>query len=781
MGKVNIVPSHLMTNSGIKDDEVCYAMKLSNTSKRKSDENSHSGLGGLVSGITNAINDTVLSGHTELYFIKTKADRLWLLSDKIRPVHFAVVSVGKKIVYEPGALKITFDLPFGSMESVTLKMTKENMNSVFWGDFKMMLADVGEVRAENFSDYFVTTVISRHVTGEKASKYQKIFTSDSLVLCGNDGFTLVNCNKQYAYNRILAYHSVKGYCQFVVLEEGSFTLVELFENADGEVSDPGFNFIRSYGENEKNTMEFKFGGKGICASEFLTAFNVKDLSLMAVDDKLYHLGKNGVLECGVFRVYNDIYVRTIDGSTNIYRGCESVTETLSLLPSGYDSLFMNKEVSHPFMFEGKITDFRVDDNGIHSEKCSFKYADMKECKFESNDFSCRINFVYNGKKIGMTTANSLGIYVCTQQEKTYVRSQTSTYTINQLYDCFYKRCAKNFLASTFAEIFKTEKLLNVDMTLDEIIASIRADDSEVLRNAFQSMIGNFKNVEDIQSDLLQKVSLLEIQRRKIQKMFDEWTLYYPHYMATVQVNWLKYVFGNDINKEILNSEYWKCVSHYKRILGSGNSYVQKNMAEIGICINHMSAALPDKVKRTDITTDLRINSNTTQNALSGGVDVLVGLTAGVEFANIITRGLTATNPLAISLSAKLMVDSYTKDVKLRKNVKAFGLQSLEWWKIFMNGVRVQIFELANGVNEYNAQCLKRDTELFKRLSDEDKVKVKEKLSTALKDKIIESIDDKFIEIMPQFNIRISSIVNEIEANTAFLNMTLEEFKNKIFV
>ena len=129
----------------------------------------------------------------------------------------------------------------------------------------------------------------------------------------------------------------------------------------------------------------------------------------------------------------------------------------------------------------------------------------------------------------------------------------------------------------------------------------------------------------------------------------------------------------------------------------------------------------------------------------------------------------------------MLVDSYTKDVTIRKNIKAFGLQSVEWWKIFMNGISVHILELSNSVNDYNKQILKRDTQLFTKLPDEKRAAARERLTTALKDKISESIDNKFIEILPQFNMRIANIIDSIDTNSEFLNETLSDFKNNLFM
>ena len=53
-----IVPSYLLSKTGVSEDRVCYAMKISNVARRKSTDTNNSGFGGLVSGFAGAINNT---------------------------------------------------------------------------------------------------------------------------------------------------------------------------------------------------------------------------------------------------------------------------------------------------------------------------------------------------------------------------------------------------------------------------------------------------------------------------------------------------------------------------------------------------------------------------------------------------------------------------------------------------------------------------------------------------------------------------------------------------
>ncbi len=778
MGEI-IVPGYLLAKMNISDADVCYAFKLSQIVRRRTAEPAQGKFGGLISGIGNVINDTISSAMHDTFMVRTNGGMVWVLSDNTTPFGAKIGDIVKNMDIISEEIKLTVAFTTGEVESAAFSLTKDSAKNAFFGSVKQMIADFGDVMFENMPDYFFTTVISKLSGGEKIYKFNPISTIGTLITYNESGITLLNEHKRYDYGNLLAYHLSEGYCEFLFWENSDITLVEMFADAPEKIADAELNVIRKGISGMADIGIVPCSDTAICAQNFLAVLGSGEFKIVAVDDKVYAIDNGKLYECGVFKVSDSIYVKS-DSATKEYPCNSGITDALRLLPSGYDAIFLKIENPQPFMYKGELIDFVVTETGIKNNTVEFEYSKMQSCSYATDDFGCRISFTYNDEKIGLSTASSLGVYVSNLQEKVYVSCAISQYNINQLYDCYYKRCNKNFIASTFAEIFKTQKLIDVGFGADELIDAIRADESEVLRSAWQSMVGKFKNVEDIQSELIQKVTLLEIQRRKIQKIFDEWVLYYPHYMATAQVQWLKLLFGKNASAEMLNTEYWKCVAQYKRMLSGTNSYVQKNMNEIGSCINKISQALPDDAKRTDITGDLRINSNTTKAKLSAGTDVLMGVTAGVELANILVRGLTVANPLTLSLTAKMMVDSYTKDVTLRKNVKAYGLQALEWWQIFMQGMRIQIIELNNSVSEYNKQCLKRDTEMFKKMPDDIKGKVKAKLEGTLKEKITESIDDKFVEILPQFNMRISNIVDELDSNTEILNMTIDEFKNNLF-
>ena len=782
----SFLPLWLVSKYNISAEDVCYAMKLFNTPNKKAVASTAGKLSGFMNGIGNAISDTLTAATSNTYMLRLNSGEFHVISEKQACMCLHIQEIRGDIQFEPSIVRFTAFFMRGNLGTISFKFEADNITENFKGDLKQFLTDFGSMQSvfsyDNLLNKFFTVNFLTQETTEKLYKFKSRKKAETLISFDEKSIFFYNERRKICFEDVLAYYCENGYYSFLIKENVGFELVEIFEDAASEIPELELNLVRDVSEIPESELHIPVPGNLLESKSFLAAFKVNELSIVAIDEEIFVCRGVELHKCGMFKSGNYVYVTMENGVTEKYAGCEQITSVLSLLPVGYDSIFLGKKVPQPFVVNDKITQFIVNDSSLDSGLVVYEYANMLEYKYTAEECSCKISFVYDNDPVELITANSLGMYISVCQEKVQVGTTIKEYTINQLYDYYYKNLSKNFLAATFAEIYKTEKLLNDDISLEEIINAMRADDSEVTRNVFASFIGKFKNVEDLQSDLMQKVALLEIQRKKIQKLYDEWTLYYPHYMATVQIAWLKNVFGsNNVSNELLNSEYWKCVTQLKRILASCNAYVQKSMNEIAMCTNKLSAALPGEVKRADVTQNLRITSNSKETMLKASTDVMAGVAAGVGLANIFIRGFSATNPLAISMSAKMLVDSYIKDADMRKDIKAFGTQSLEWWAVFIKGIRIHILEAANAMNEYNKLCLKRDTALFKKLSVDEQKSVKTKLSRELKDKIIDGVDDKFIEIMPQFNLRISNIIEEIEGNSRLCNLMLNEFESNLFI
>ncbi len=770
-----------LNNINVKAEDIHYVIKLSDVVNRKTNQPTGK-LSGFMSGLGSVVSDTISSAIHNSYFVKTN-NALYMLSEKMSPFMFKTEEVSVTAAIDKGIIKVSAAFSAGGIESVAFKLTNENYEDVFVGNLRELLDDFcneHEIEGYKLFDNFMKVRLSNHTNNvEKLYEFSPYESFATLVSCDEKGLYLFNTKTKILFEQIVAYHSRGEYCQFIFYE-GSQTILCELAYKDAEFSKLELNLIRDEEGNEVE-LEIPFPDDLIKAEMFLSVFGLNELKMIAADQMLYSMQGSTAMLCGAFITDNQIFVKTIDGVTKSYPNGDKYAGVLSMLPVNIEYIFGDRSVPQPFIYHEEIKNLTIDENGIKGGDVFYEFAKMENYCYCTEKFNCKISFVYNNESVNLTTANSLGVSVSNLQEKVQVKSVMESYNVNQLYALYYQRRTKNFMAATFSEIFKTDKMLNDNIKVQDVINAMRSSDSAVLRGAFQSLVGKFKNVDDLQSDLIQKISLMEIQRRRIQKLGDEWVTYYPHYMASIQTEWLKYIFAPYIKEETLNTEYWKCVAQFKRILQGSNAYVQKSMNEIGMCTSKLSSVLPDDVKRADITSALRINSVDKSEMLKTGTNIMLGITTGLELGNLLMRGIYGTSPMMISMSAKMLVDAYTKDVNSRKDIKAYGLQTLEWWQILMKGMRIQILEIANGVGEYNKICLKRDTDIFKALPDEAKAKVKERLTIALKDNIVGDIDEKYLEILPQMNVRISNIIEDIDTSLNSRNAIIAEFKDNMFI
>lgn len=99
----------------------------------------------------------------------------------------------------------------------------------------------------------------------------------------------------------------------------------------------------------------------------------------------------------------------------------------------------------------------------------------------------------------------------------------------------------------------------------------------------------------------------------------------------------------------------------------------------------------------------------------------------------------------------------------------------------MKGISVHVMELSKGFNDYSKMCIKRDTDLFLKVPSVEADKVKSRLSESLKKQIIAGVNEKYLEIAPQFNLRISNILDDVDFQSGFCRGIIKEFEENLFV
>ena len=766
-------------------EQIRYCVKLSSVTNRREESGVTNKFASMMSGIGNLVSDTISSSIFNSYFVGTANGSVGYISEKTSPIFFDSKEIMARLVIEPGMVQFNFTFETGILQNAVIQLSSDTLSSVFWGDLTEIFKDFDtetRISLNNLSKTYAFVRMSKpSQSPDKPYEMIPFYTIETLISYDSEYLYLNNYMKTIPFHEVLlCYCSPERYC-FVIKEQNELVFYEVFRNRNKNRPELGFNLLAEAQTTIQENLEIEFPDKITRLQQFLSICQWKDLVMVAADNDLLFPYQEGLVKGGVFTQDSTLYIRLEDGIVQKYTEMLPIIQTLSLLPSRYDTLFMATDEPLPYVIDNDVKYLRVQKDGLELDGQFYAFSKMQNFKYCAKNYSCSIEFVYEKKALSFLTAEVLGVHISNTQEQVATSEKIKYFTINQLYDYYCKNQAKNFIAGTLSEIFKTNKLLNFDVTVDELLDAIEADDSAVLRNALQSVLGKFKNMDDLQEKLIQKLTLLEIQRRKIQKMLDEWILFYPHYAASTRVEWLKNIFSPYIKEELLKTEYWNCVSHFKRIFSGMSVYIQKTLNEIALCTNRLISVLPEEVKRADIPAMLRVSPRNRINAVKTGANAMLAVATGAELANFFVRGFSMTNPLVLSMSVKMMVDSYAKDVSQRKDVKAFGIQALEWWQILMQGLTLHIMELTKGFNDYSQVRIRRDTDLFLKIPPAYAGKVKDVLSEKLKQEIIEGVNQKYLEIMPQFNLRISNILEDVKFQSDFCKGTIKEFEENLYI
>ena len=767
------------------EDQIRYCVKLFNVTTYKENTSATSRFANMVSGIGSLVSDTISSVVYNSYLVGLENGSICFISEKLNHIFFNPTKVMVNMAVDAGAIQFTFYCSLGALRGGVINLSPDTLENTVWGNLAEVFKDFDtqqRICLSGLSDRYVRTRISRpSLNPDKPYALESFCIASTLISYDDNSIYLHNQNKSIPFNQILLCNCTPERYLFLVKEQDVVSIYEIFRNSDCIMQNLEFNLLTDSTENTVSEIEIDFPEQILHPNQFLSVCGLKDFIMIAADNMLLFPTPTGLMEGGLFNINSTVYVKLKNGAVSEHPNLQPIINMLPLLPDRYDSIFLVENESQPCLSSGEIKSILVRETGIEFDNQFYSFEQMRNFRYTSESYNCRIEFEYEDNRISFLTANSLGIRISSMQEHFFIKIETMDFTLDQLYDYNIRNQSRNFIAGTFSELLKTDAMLNFYHTVDSILDEM--EDSAVLRNALQGVVGKFADIDDLQSNLLQKLALLEVQRRGIQKMMDEWILFYPHYAASKQVEWLKDIFSPYVSAETLETEYWRCVSHFKRILSAPSAYVQKTLGEIALCTNRLLPLLPDEVKRVNVPRMLRISSRSGVQLARAGADTMAAVTTGTAITKFIIRGFSAVDPMMmiLSMNVKMMINSYAEDVNQRKDIKAFGQQALEWWQILIKCISVHIMELSREFNTYYQTCIDRDKAIFRTIPEDKAEAVRKKLTDALKGQITQGVNEKYLEIAPQLNLRFANILNDIDVHLGACGDIVKEFNENIII
>jgi len=769
--------------SDVNEEDVIYCFKLSSVNKRRNSSMENTAYPNGVAGVNNA-SDYVSARRSMSFYLVNAKGEVYILSQLVSSACYKQEVITKNVKVESGTVKVSVSFPYGDSESATFKLEADNLATEFYGDLKRFIRDFdgdSSILLDNLSSSYLKIKISkRSFENDKLYYFAPVSDISSFVSYNSDEIYMYNIKRKIRTDDIIAYHNGRSFVQLLTMDGQELTLWEFFKDDETYERKSELNLIFRDSVHVQTSFSLPTGKNAVEAKNVLCAASVNNLYIAEIDGVLYGLSGRKLRKCGLFKSGKNVYVKTDDGITEKYFGCEAIMDLIPALSASSTQIFDDLSIPQPFLKDGEIKNFYVRESSLEGEDCTYEYSKMGDYSFSCKQHGCEMTFIYVDKKILLSTAMPLGVKVSTMQERYYVKDKMKDCSLPVLYDFKYKRGLKSFLASTFLEIFKTDILLGDKLSIDHMIMLLQSAENETVSLAFKDTLGKIENADEAQVDLIKKLFFMYIQINKIHKHWEEWLTYYPHYEAAEQVKWLKGVYGSGVADEVLKNEYWECVSRYKKALQEMYTHISSYFSDMNRCFEGMGVALPDEIKRMNISALTRVSPISSEAILDvDNTEVANAVYSGAFVAGV-QEELSFDNPMLLMV-IRMVNDMYSQDIVVRKNIKQYGLQILEIWQLMMKAMQLRISELANEISLYHRYCLKRDAELFEEIAQDRKSQVKSTMENLIKEKIVSGTDEKFIEIIPQMNIRVSDIMTNIERCLDLGSLTLNEFAEHMFV
>jgi len=188
------------------------------------------------------------------------------------------------------------------------------------------------------------------------------------------------------------------------------------------------------------------------------------------------------------------------------------------------------------------------DKIVIDESDSVPYSDIKAInviKLEGDIAQLTIKYSAGKENIVLkvVSTNTLCFNIWEMLETYKTNSETALMPINQLYEHYNKTKKKSLLTNLFRDILVLNSNINKDMGANDLSDKL----SSISDDAF------FKN-KKLREITTQKMLLLSLFIPKIKQNFSLLDSYFPYYRIDSEISFLNEVFGENVAKNMLNSE-----------------------------------------------------------------------------------------------------------------------------------------------------------------------------------------------------------------------------------
>ncbi len=313
------------------------------------------------------------------------------------------------------------------------------------------------------------------------------------------------------------------------------------------------------------------------------------------------------------------------------------------------------------------------------------------------------------------------IRVWETRELTSLRTRTQGITLGEMYSLYNQMRTHKFVTGIFGNYFLAQQRLELQSPLDDLIERIELSPSGVLP-------------EQLEMELIERLSILEISRNQLNRWLDRCTLMYPHQQADVTRQWLDEAFGSElVSEETRDQEAWRIHRQTRSELRQVQASMNRAMAEVGQNLGAISFAFPEEVRCAALAATRRAASMAGKGAMVAAFAGVGGqMLMGLGRASIgDPTGIALLGTVGMSMVGRHL-EKNAKETEKKIRIRAYGVQGLQWWKVALETASVMALECRHTIEETQKAAMQRDRKLLESLPPEKLPQTQQRMAAVMR-------------------------------------------------
>ncbi len=318
-----------------------------------------------------------------------------------------------------------------------------------------------------------------------------------------------------------------------------------------------------------------------------------------------------------------------------------------------------------------------------------------------------------------------------------LRVRTQGVSLGKLYEEYNSSCLQKFLTGVFGNFFLTQQRLQQPCSLESLVLQIESAPPGVLD-------------DELEAQLVERLSVLEISRHQLSRWLDRCTLMYPHQRAAMERRWLLDVFGDQLaDPAFCDRESWRVHQQVRSELRQVQASMLRAMNEVGQNLSMVAFAFPEEVRCAALASTRRAAGLAEKGAMLaafGGIggQLLLGL-GRASFGDPL--GFAMVGAVGLSLVGK-QLEKKAKDTEKRIRLRAYGSQALQWWGVVQETAAVMAMECKHAMRQSQQVAMQRDRKLLEKAPSQKLPVLQQRMADVMRETMQADVGSQFYEALP---------------------------------